>query len=374
MKQLIKALSLFIIIHPLFAANFTLSSKDFRNGGMLENHTALCVYNSQKQAVVLGQNINPSFQWQNAPKGTKSFALVMSDPDVALNGPKADDKNTTISRNEPRSRILHWVVINIPANVNHIAKGSAAKAPLKSDSVQQLRQSEASIVDYNANNHIGKAYLGPCGAFNDQALHHYTWDLYALDVKTLPKGLNNKTLFKAIKKHQLAQSRLIGTYTNNPNLLPPKSLKKKDLQQIEKVIADLDKSFIAYDSKALVKDMSKNMTFVNQFGRYYTNRHAVEDRHRVIFDKSHGGHLGLKPPAIYTIEKINHPAKNVVSLVVGWQYPPFKEMPKNYNPLDPMSGIFGIQMVKKHHKWVIFAVQNTPATPINVNADKMRKK
>ena len=50
-----------------------------------------------------GENISPEFYWEDAPKETKSFVLILHDPDA------------------PRDNAFtHWLLYDIPSNVTHI--------------------------------------------------------------------------------------------------------------------------------------------------------------------------------------------------------------------------------------------------------------
>jgi phosphatidylethanolamine-binding protein (PEBP) family uncharacterized protein len=52
-----------------------------------------------------GENVSPKLHWKNAPKGTKSFALIVDDPDA------------------PEKRWVHWLLFNIPAETNSLPEG-----------------------------------------------------------------------------------------------------------------------------------------------------------------------------------------------------------------------------------------------------------
>ena len=59
------------------------------------------------KGVVGGENVSPAFSWQNAPEGTKSFALAMVDHHQVAN------------------EFVHWLVANIPAETDSIEEGAS---------------------------------------------------------------------------------------------------------------------------------------------------------------------------------------------------------------------------------------------------------
>jgi Raf kinase inhibitor-like YbhB/YbcL family protein len=83
------------------AAGFTLTSPTAKPGAKLpDTH----VFNSFGCS---GKNISPALKWSGAPKGTKSFAVTVYDPDAPTG-----------------SGWWHWVVINIPASATELAEGA----------------------------------------------------------------------------------------------------------------------------------------------------------------------------------------------------------------------------------------------------------
>ncbi|WP_027393258.1 YbhB/YbcL family Raf kinase inhibitor-like protein [Aquimarina latercula] len=110
-----------------------------------------------------GKNQSPQLSWKNAPKGTKSFAITMYDPDAPTG-----------------SGWWHWLVFDIPANINELVSDAGnTKLKLAPDGIIQ------SITDYGTN-----GYGGPCPP-EGHGLHQYIITVYALKTDTL--GLNENT-------------------------------------------------------------------------------------------------------------------------------------------------------------------------------------
>ena len=105
-----------------------------------------------------GENKSPELSWENAPEGTKSFAITMYDP-TAPTG----------------SGWWHWVVFDIPANVNQLVANagniSLGLAPKKA---------------IQSNTDFGKpGYGGPCPPKGDGVNHQYIITVYALKTEGL---------------------------------------------------------------------------------------------------------------------------------------------------------------------------------------------
>ena len=99
-----------------------------------------------------GDQVSPEFKWANVPAGTRSFVFNMLDPDVAIQrGTEAQP---------------HWIVWNIPATATGLPEGVKPGVDLP-DGSHQISAS-------------GPQYRGP-GAAATGPLHHYTFEVYALD-------------------------------------------------------------------------------------------------------------------------------------------------------------------------------------------------
>ena len=131
-----------------------------------------------------GEDISPALAWSNIPEGTKSFALIVDDPDAP------DPAN-------PRMTWVHWVMYNIPATVSSLPEGVGDK-DLPKGTLQGL------------NDWKKTGYGGPCPPIGK---HRYFHKLYALDI-VLPdlKQPTKAKLEKAMEGHVLSKAELVGLY------------------------------------------------------------------------------------------------------------------------------------------------------------------
>jgi Raf kinase inhibitor-like YbhB/YbcL family protein len=130
-----------------------------------------------------GADTSPPLQWSGAPNNTKSFALIVDDPD-------APDPA------KPQRVYVHWVVYDIPASATKLPE-NAAKSGLPSGALQ-------------GSNDWGKqTYGGPCPPIGR---HRYFFKLSALDTELKLNNPNKAQLEKAMKGHIVGNAQLIGTY------------------------------------------------------------------------------------------------------------------------------------------------------------------
>lgn len=126
-----------------------------------------------------GANHSPALQWSGAPDGTRSYALILHDPDA------------------PRGDFTHWVLFNIPAGVQELPKGAKPGA-----------------VGEAGTNDFGKlGYSGPCPP-PGHGRHRYYFVLYTLDLDRLPvsQGAKRASVETALRGHVLGQGQLMGVY------------------------------------------------------------------------------------------------------------------------------------------------------------------
>ncbi len=206
-----------------------LRSDSFPNDGPIPGEFAFCVP-ADEGHVALAPNRNPHLVWSDAPEGTRSFALIVHDPDVPSKGDDVNREDRTVPAALPRVDFFHWVLVDIPADVNEITAGAHSngvtphgKPPGRSpndQSVQGINDYTEWFASDDAMRGDYGGYDGPCPPWNDEIVHHYHFTIYALDVDSLDLSGNftGQDARAAIKDHILAQATWIGTYTLNPNL------------------------------------------------------------------------------------------------------------------------------------------------------------
>ena len=152
------------------ANTIKLESNAFKNGGIIPT-----VYTCD------GADISPDLKWENFPENTKSFILIVEDPDA------------------PIGIFTHWVVYDIPSTVNELPK-NFPKVP-EIDGIKQGRNDFGRI-----------GYGGPCPPPGPP--HRYIFKIYALDTPSinLPAGATKSQVQSAMSKHVLAKGELLGIY------------------------------------------------------------------------------------------------------------------------------------------------------------------
>jgi hypothetical protein len=155
------------------AAAFTLTSAAFGNDANIPS----------KFTCDAGmQNPSPALSWADAPTNTKSFVLIMHDPDAPLAG-----------------GFTHWVLFDIPASTISLPEAF-----------------QPGSVGVSGNSGFRRAgYGGPCPP---SGVHHYHFMLSALDVPTLglQPGATKADVEKAMQGHVIGSTELVGLYQRQP--------------------------------------------------------------------------------------------------------------------------------------------------------------
>lgn len=184
MKSLVGCLLGVLVAIPSLGAGesptgvFALSSSSFEDNGKLAVKNA---GDDKSNPNCVGQNISPPLKWSNPPPGTRSYALILYDPEGRAG-----------------LGVVHWVAYGIPASVTDFAEGEASKP-----SPKYLGGKSTKNVPY---------YSGPCTPPGDW--HHYTFTLIAtdLDPKELQPGMTRDELFSALNGHTKGAAGLIGRF------------------------------------------------------------------------------------------------------------------------------------------------------------------
>ncbi|THU38236.1 YbhB/YbcL family Raf kinase inhibitor-like protein [Niastella caeni] len=124
-------------------------------------------------------NISPPLSWRGFPEKTKSFALIMDDPDA------------------PMGTWVHWVIYNIPGTISHLEEKKSGEQIKAVDGLNSWNE---------------KGYSGPCPP---GGTHQYNFKLYALDkILTSKEGMTKAELLDAMKDHILGETTLTGLFRN----------------------------------------------------------------------------------------------------------------------------------------------------------------
>ncbi|MFE8070984.1 YbhB/YbcL family Raf kinase inhibitor-like protein [Marinobacteraceae bacterium S3BR75-40.1] len=204
-----------------------ISVKGVSEGQPVPEPFAFGVYD-EKQHMRLGENRNPEVSWKNAPLETKSFAIVMKDPDVPSQADDVNQEGKTVSKDIPRVDFYHWLLVDIPPGIDKIEEGEDSDEVVAKG--KPIGKTEKGLRGANTYTHFlaGDAnmegtyggYDGPCPPWNDEIIHHYEFTVYALDVETLglEGAFEGPDVEKAIEGHVLDKASVTGTYTLNPDL------------------------------------------------------------------------------------------------------------------------------------------------------------
>jgi Raf kinase inhibitor-like YbhB/YbcL family protein len=135
-----------------------------------------------------GVDVSPPLGWSGAPQGTKSFALIVDDPDA----PDPD---------APKTTWVHWVLYDIPGSASSLPEHVAPNLPMRQG-----------VNDWKVT-----GYGGPCPPIGR---HRYFFKLYALDtvLAALPSP-DKPSLERAMTGHILAETALMGTYAKKKERL-----------------------------------------------------------------------------------------------------------------------------------------------------------
>ena len=160
-------LCLLLLTHVTDAASFKLFSP-----GLFHGQTVATKY------TCVGEDISPALSWYNVPANTKSFVVIVKDPDA------------------PGGIWYHWLLYNIPADVTRLPEGMPYLP-------------KGAVEGYKSWSQRG--YNGPCPSRGQT--HHYIYMVYALDIM-LPtdKSLTPHAVYHYMQGHILAENSIHGVF------------------------------------------------------------------------------------------------------------------------------------------------------------------
>ncbi|HDD56437.1 MAG TPA: YbhB/YbcL family Raf kinase inhibitor-like protein [Nitrososphaeria archaeon] len=179
--MMIVAIAVFFIVYPTGLkpieatstkplSRFILTSSAFKSGEDIpEKYTCD------------GMDVSPPLSWSGFPAETKSFILIVEDPDA------------------PGGIFTHWIVYNISSKITSLSEGIEKVGKLDNGILQGM----------NSFGRIG--YNGPCPPHGSK--HRYYFRIYALDCYIdLPPGATREEVLKTIKEHVIGEAELLGYY------------------------------------------------------------------------------------------------------------------------------------------------------------------
>lgn len=164
------------------AEPFTLTSKTFKDGGML---TVKNAGNIKSNPNCIGENVSPELSWSNAPAGVKSFVLVSTDWE-----------------GQGGLGSHHLVAYNIPPTVTGFAEGELSK-----ESPKFTGGKETAGTTF---------YRGPCPP-SGSGMHHYLFNIIVTDYEpgALPPGLTREELWEKLKGHAKGVAGIVALFGRN---------------------------------------------------------------------------------------------------------------------------------------------------------------
>ncbi|MFK7926974.1 MAG: YbhB/YbcL family Raf kinase inhibitor-like protein [Myxococcota bacterium] len=206
-----------------------LSSTSFVPHGMLDSRFALGRHHAETH-FEFSDNRNPQLTWDSVPAGTRSLALLCVDSDVPTVADNVNKEGRTVDVWLPRGDFYHWVLVDLPPDLRSIAEG------VYSDGVTPKGKSFEKATPlggrsglnhytywFEGNADMGgdwHGYDGPGPPWNDERMHAYKFQLFALDVPRLdlPPRFFGADVRSSMKDHILGRAELIARYAINPSV------------------------------------------------------------------------------------------------------------------------------------------------------------
>jgi hypothetical protein len=217
-----------LTLTPASAASLKVKVDSFKTGQVIPGKYAFCIPAAQGHTTP-GGNINPKISWSKGPRGTKSYAIVVTDPDVPTIRDNMNKEGVTVSASIPRRTFYHFLLVDIPPTARSLAEGADSKGRvIRGKPATPTAIGVRGLNDYTtatAGNEAMKGkyygYDGPCSPWNDEIVHHYHFTVYALSVPKLDlkEDFNGTDAMAAIKDKVLSQGEVVGLYSQYPPVM-----------------------------------------------------------------------------------------------------------------------------------------------------------
>lgn len=207
-----------------------LSSNDLSDGTPVPPQFVLGTYDAESH-VRFSENISPEFHWDDVPSEAASLSLLVVDIDVPTKPDHVNKEGTTVPFELPRGRFYHWCLTGIPVGLSGFKTGEWSTTVTAHGKSETNRSGV--IIGRNDYTDWFKGdpdmegtyygYDGPCPPWNDERVHRYRFELYALDTASLdlPAGYAGDELMGAMKGHVLDQASFSCTYKIYPHARMP---------------------------------------------------------------------------------------------------------------------------------------------------------
>lgn len=164
----------------VFADSLALSSNDIAQGKFMNKQQEFNGFGCS------GGDLSPNLKWSGAPKGTKSFAITVYDPDAPTG-----------------SGWWHWQIVNIPSSVNELAAGAGG-----------TKRNLAPKGSLQINNDYGSRGFGGACPPPGHGIHHYKFTVHALSVEKLelPEDASGALTGYMINGHTIESSTIEALY------------------------------------------------------------------------------------------------------------------------------------------------------------------
>ncbi|RBP16829.1 hypothetical protein DFR50_104106 [Roseiarcus fermentans] len=210
---------------PAIASEATLSVRidGLDAGGWFPDSAAFCPPASSAR-----KDVSPAISWTAGPPGTRSYAILMTDPDVPQDFGQINRAGVTIPAAAPRVRVFHWALVDVPSSRTALAQGEDGDRLVPGGKpvgeTGHGRRGANVYTTFLANVHgmagLYGGYDGPCPPANDERVHRYSIRVIALDVATLglTGAFDGEAALAAAEGHILASGAATADYALNPAL------------------------------------------------------------------------------------------------------------------------------------------------------------